>query len=234
MKHVKSNIVIGGIIALAITAVSAQAGTFTVGAEGIGAGSVNTTVNNPAHNVDLKENVKGYGVNASYGFGDGYDVSLAAKALRPTNRQLSEIRVDGAKTIDFGNFGKLRVAPVGFSYAQHTMKDLDNVVKEYNLYYSPSITYTKDLGYNVFAQAGYTYNYGLVSHYKNGLNSADNYSIPKSNGYEGLVKVGYNVTKEASVTLAYNRAKYDFAGDSRHYDTKAEFKYFSLGVNYSF
>lgn len=229
MKQLKSTVMLSALVAMAI---SAQAGTFTVSGEGI-LGSLKTTVDNPAGNIYANERANGFGLGAKYAFGSGYDVSIGAKNMVGADRKLATARIDTAKTFDLGNIGSLRVSPLGFEVVR-LMNDYGrgDVSKDYNVYYSPSLTYSKDIAFGIFAQVGGTYNYGLVSHYSN--NSGLNETLPKSNGYEGVAKVGYNITNNMSATLAYNIGKYDYAGDAVHYNTVGKVKYTALGLNYSF
>lgn len=229
MKQFKSTVMLSALVAMAI---SAQAGTFTVSGEGI-LGTVKTTVDNPAGNIDAKESAHGFGIGGKYAFGDGYDVSIGAKNISGTDRKLMMGRADAAKTFAFGDFGSLRVSPLGVEYVRLSNDYNDGTTsKDYNVYYSPSLTYSKDIAYGIFAQIGGTYNRGLVSHYSG--SGGFNETLPKSNGYEGVAKVGYNITSSMSATLAYNIGKYDYAGDSIHYNTIAKTNYAALGLSYSF
>lgn len=231
MKYSKSTVALAALLASVVCATSAQAGSFTVSAEGM-TGGIYTSVDQPTTKFEVKQHLRGFGLGGSYSFGEGYDALVNVKNIVSADRKLFEAHADMAKTFDFANIGKLRVAPIGVNYVR-LVNDYGNgdISTDYNVYYAPNLTYSKELGYNVFAQVGATYNYGIVSHFHN---SGTDITLPRSNGYEGLVKLGYNITKDVSATLAYNRAKYDYAGNNIHYNTEAKVSYTSLGVNYSF
>jgi hypothetical protein len=121
--------------------------------------------------------------------------------------------------------------PKALSYARFVLDGIGT--KEYNIYYSPNLLYTKDLTSNVFAQVGATYNIGFVSHYHNDVSGVDE-KLPSSTSYEGMIKLGYNVTKSIAAIVFYNRTKYIYAGNDTHYNTEANLNYTSIGPNYSF
>jgi hypothetical protein len=227
MKLKKSLIMMSAIAAFSM---SASAATYKVNAEGLFAGSSSTEVANPSFPISKVETVSGFSIGGNYIIGDK-DASIKFKDVTPSERKLFEIRADVAQTLNYASYGSLRVAPLGVSYTQLHLSDIGT--KEYNIYYSPSLEWKKELNALTFVEAEGLYNLGVKSHYKNSVSGISE-SLPKSTGYETALKVGFNIQKDTTMTIGYHYDKYDYAGDSLHLDTKDYMHYLSLGFNKSF